>query len=83
MRRHSVSISIEFLDQFNAGTRTNRVRFVKNDSVLVTSGSNKKRTGIVLSIFSLEPVTTYLIEPATEPWGDFQAAESNLEPTES
>jgi len=74
-----VSISIEISDQFNAGTRTNRVRFVKNDSVLVTSGPNKKRTGIVLSIFSLEPVTTYLIEPTKEPWGDFQASESNIE----
>ena len=83
MGRHSVSISNEIQEQFLAGTRTDQVRFVKNDSVLVTSGSNKKRTGIVLSIFSLEPVTTYLIEPATEPWGDFQAAESNLEPTES
>ena len=77
-----MSISIEVLDQFNAGTRTNRVRFVKNDSVLVTSGPNKKRTGIVLSIFSLEPVTTYLIEPTAEPWGDFQASESNIEPIE-
>ena len=74
-----MSISNEIQKQFLAGKRTDQVRFVKNDSVLVTAGSNKKRTGIVLSIFSLEPVTTYLIEPAMEPWGDFQAAESVLE----
>ena len=62
-----------------AGTRTEAVRFVINDAVRTLSGSNKKRTGTVASIFSLEPVTTYLIEPETEPWGDFQAAESDLE----
>ena len=74
-----MSISNEVLDQFSAGTRTETVRFVINDSVRVISGSNKKRTGAVVSIFSLEPVTTYLIEPGTEPWGDFQAAQSDLE----
>lgn len=77
-----MSISDEIQEQFLSGKRTEQVRFVKNDSVLVISGSNKKRTGIVISIFSLEPVTTYLIEPAMEPWGDFQAAESALEPIE-
>ena len=74
-----MSIPTEVLDQFFAGTRTEAVRFVVNDAVRTISGSNKKRTGSVISVFSLEPVTTYLIEPATEPWGDFQAAQSDLE----
>ena len=74
-----MSIPNEVLDQFFAGTRTEAVRFVINDSVRVVSGLNKKRTGAVASIFSLEPVTTYLIEPGAEPWGDFQAAQSDIE----
>jgi hypothetical protein len=74
-----VGIPNEVLDQFLAGTRTEAVRFVINDSVRVISGSNKKRTGAVVSVFTLEPVTTYLIEPGVEPWGDFQAAQSDLE----
>lgn len=74
-----MSIPNEASEQFLAGTRTEAVRFVINDAVLVISGSNKKRTGAVVSIFSLEPVTTYLIEPGAEPWGDFQAAQSDLE----
>jgi hypothetical protein len=74
-----VSIPNEVLEKFLAGTRTEATRFVINDSVRVISGSNKKRTGAVISIFSLEPVTTYLIEPGAEPWGDFQAAQSDLE----
>jgi len=74
-----LAIPNDVLDQFFAGTRTDAVRFVVNDSVRVISGLNKKRTGAVVSIFSLNPVTTYLIEPSVEPWGDFQAAESDLE----
>ena len=74
-----MSIPNEVLDQFFTGTRTELVRFVVNDPVRVVSGLNKKRTGAVVSIFSLEPVTTYLIEPGGEPWGDFQAAQSDLE----
>jgi hypothetical protein len=74
-----LAIPNEVLDQFFAGSRTKAVRFVVNDSVRVISGLNKKRTGAVVSIFSLDPVTTYLIEPAAEPWGDFQAADSDLE----
>jgi hypothetical protein len=77
----AVSIPDEVIDQFSAGTRTDLVRFVRNDAVRVTSGTNKTRTGVVLSIFSLEP-TTYLIEASVEPWGDFQAAESDIEPCE-
>ena len=76
-----MSIPDEVSDQFFAGTRTDLVRFVLNDAVRVTSGANKSRTGAVVSIFSLEP-TTYLIEPGVEPWGDFQAAQSDIELTE-
>lgn len=83
VRRHSVAIPNEVLEQFSAGIRTEAVGFVANDPVRVLLGKNKERTGTVLSVFSLEPVTTYLIEPGAEPWGDFQAAESALELIES
>lgn len=78
-----MAIPNEVLNQFFAGTRTESVRFVVNDSVRVVSGLNKKRTGSVISIFSIDPVTTYLIEPGAEPWGDFQAGEADLELIES
>ena len=74
-----MSIPQDVLDQFTSGTRTDRVRFVFNDSVRTLSGTNKKRTGTIISIFSLDPVTTYVIEPSSEPWGDFQAGEADLE----
>ena len=75
----SLAIPKEIIDQFSSGTRTEAVRFVANDDVRVVSGLNKKRTGVVVSIFSIDPVVTYLIEPSAEPWGDFQAADSDLE----
>ena len=74
-----MTIPREVMDAFLAGTRTDQVRFVVNDKVRVTSGPNKKRTGDIASIFSLEPVTTYLIEANAEPWGSFQAGEAELE----
>ena len=74
-----VSVPNEVLEHFLAGTRTKAVSFVINDTVRVVSGPNKKRSGAVVSIFSLDPVTTYLIEPGSEPWGDFQVAQSDIE----
>ncbi len=73
-----MSIPREIDSQFMAGTRSEQVRFVLNDSVRVTAGSHKGRTGAVVSLFSLDPVT-YLVEPGAAPWGDFQVAQSNLE----
>jgi hypothetical protein len=67
------------MDKFSAGARTESVSFVINDAVQVTRGKNKGRMGAVVSLFSLDPVTTYLVEPGTEPWGDFQSAQSDLE----
>ena len=74
-----MSIPDEVLEQFSTGTRTKAVRFVANGLALVVSGSNKKRKGSVISIFSLEPATTYLVEPSAEPWSDFQVGETDLE----
>jgi hypothetical protein len=65
-------------EAFLSGNRTERVRFVLNDAVRITSGRHKNRTGAVVSVFSLEPVT-YLVEPGAAPWGDFQVAQSDLE----
>jgi hypothetical protein len=74
-----VAIPSEVTDQFNAGTRTESVSFIMNDAVRVTGGKNKGRVGAVVSLFSLDPITTYLVEPSSEPWGDFQASQSDLE----
>lgn len=63
---------------FMAGTRTERVHIVLNDSVRVTTGAHKGRAGSVVSLFSLDPVT-FLVEPGTAPWGDFQVAQADLE----
>ena len=65
-------------EAFIAGTRTEQIRFVLNDGVRITAGRHKDRTGAVVSVFSLDPVT-YLVEPGTAPWGDLQVAESDLE----
>jgi hypothetical protein len=74
-----VSIPTEVMENFNNGVRTDSVRFVMNDVVQVSDRKNKNRTGTIISLFSLEPVTTYLVEPAQEPWGDFQAGQADLE----
>jgi hypothetical protein len=74
-----VQIPNEIIDQFYAGSRTDAVRFVINDTVRVRAGLHAGRTGAVVSIVSLEPEATFLIEPGTEPYGDFQAPQSILE----
>jgi hypothetical protein len=73
-----VSIPREVDDKFRSGSRTEAVVFVLNDAVRVAAGAHKGRTGVVVSLFSLEPVT-YLVEPAAAPWGDFQVSQSDLE----
>jgi hypothetical protein len=74
-----VGIPSDIDEAFMTGTRTEQVRFVLNDAVRVTAGAHKNRTGAVVSVFSLDPVTTYLVEPGAAPWGDFQVAQSDLE----
>ena len=64
---------------FYAGTRTDAVRFVINDSVRIKSGSSSGRIGAVVSIVSLEPETTFLVEPGAEPHGDLCVSQSDLE----
>jgi len=76
--RRAVAIPRDIDDKFSAGMRTEEVRFVLNDAVRVTAGAHKNRTGAVVSLFSLGPVT-YLIEPGAAPWGDFQVAQADLE----
>ena len=73
-----MGIPREVDDQFMSGSRTDVVVFVLNDAVRVTAGAHKGRTGAVVSLFSLDPVT-YLVEPSAAPWGDLQVAQSDLE----
>lgn len=77
-----MSIPTDVMNKFSSGVRTDSVQFVLNDVVRVGDRKNKDRTGTIISLFSLDPVTTYLIEPAKEPWGDFQAGQADLERVE-
>ena len=74
-----MSVSNEVSDQFYAGSRTDQVQFVINDSVRITAGPHANRTGAVISVLSTEPETTFLIEPGEAPWGDLQVSQSKLE----
>jgi hypothetical protein len=47
---------------FFAGKRTNRVPFAINDSVEVTKGPNSGRVGAVISIQTLSPEVTVIVE---------------------
>ena len=55
------------------------MQFVLNDTVRVKTGAHAGRTGAVVSIVSIEPEATFVIEPGTQPYGDFQAPQSALE----
>ena len=69
----------EVSDHFYAGHRTDQVRFVINDAVRIMAGPHAKRTGAVISVLTIEPETTFLIEPGEPPWGDLQVSQSKLE----
>lgn len=72
-------VSDEVNDHFQAGRRTDQVRFVANDTVRITAGPHAKRSGDVISVLTVEPETTYLVEPGEPPWGNLQVSESKLE----
>ncbi len=72
-------IPTEIMDRFFTGTRTDAVRFVYNDAVRVKAGPHAGRTGAVVSLLSLDPEATFLVEPGTRPYGDFEVPESALE----
>jgi len=74
-----VPVPNEINDHFLAGRRTDQVRFVINDTVRITAGPHAKRTGAVISVVTIEPETTFLIEPGESPWGDLQVSQSKLE----
>jgi len=74
-----VPVPDEATEDFDAGRRTEQVRFVINDAVRITAGPHAKRTGAVISLLTTEPETTFLIEPGEPPWGDLQVSQSKLE----
>jgi len=65
-------------DAFFAGKRTANVRVVVNDAVRVTSGPHAGREGAVVSIVTLEPEVTLLVEPGSPPYGDIEVPQSLL-----
>ncbi len=72
-------ISDEINDRFLAGGRTDEIRFTLNDPVRIISGRHAKRVGSVISILTIEPEVTYLIEPGEPPWDNLQISQSRLE----
>ena len=74
-----VPVPDEVNDHFLAGRRTDQVRFAVNDRVRITAGPHAKRTGAVVSVLTIEPETTFLVEPSEAPWGDLQISQSKLE----
>ena len=72
-------ISDEINDLFFAGGRTDEIRFTLNDPVRIISGPHAKRVGAVISILTVEPEVTYLIEPGEAPWDNLQVSQSRLE----
>jgi len=73
-----MSIANEVHARFFEGRRTDEVRFVINDAVNVTSGPHAGRFGAVISILSLNPEVTFLVESLTPPSGDVQVRQSDL-----
>lgn len=74
-----MQISNEVTDRFYAGNRTDTVRFVINDPVRIESNSHAGRTGAVMSIISLVPEATSLVESGSQPHGDLRVPQSDLE----
>ena len=74
-----MQIPTEVTDRFYAGARTEAVQFVINDSVRVKSGPHAGRTGAVVSIVALDPETTFLVEPGTQPYADLRIPQAHLE----
>ena len=72
-------VPTEVNQRFLAGDRTEQVSFVVNDPVRITGGPHKDRKGAVISVATIEPETTYLVEPGESPWGDVQVSQSKLE----
>ena len=73
-----ISVDSDFEQRFFAGDRTDIVRFVINDSVDFEAENGSRRAGAVISIHSLEPEVSYLVEPASEPWGDVIVPQSKM-----
>ena len=74
-----MGVPSEVTDRFYAGDRTSAVRFVINDTVCVKARPHVGRTGAVISIVSLDPEVTFLVELGTPPYGDLRIAQSDLE----
>ena len=72
-----------FDDAFYAGTRSDAVPLVINDSVDITSGPYSGRGGAVISIDCVEPTMTLLVElgdtgeDVVVPIGNLRRDESN------
>ena len=56
------TIPIELQNAFYAGKRSDLVKFIINDAVVITSGENEGCRGAIISIEEVEPEVVYLFE---------------------
>ncbi len=73
-----MSVDSDTEQRFFAGERTDIVMFVINDSVDFEAEDGSRRGGAVISVLSMEPEVSYLIEPGSETWGDVVVPQTRI-----
>jgi hypothetical protein len=73
-----MSISFTTSNKWMAREELPGVRFFRNDSVTITSGSESGQTASVISLIEVEPEAVYLV--ATKHGNDVRVAQSKLSP---
>ena len=65
--------------RFFAGQRTDHVRFVIHDTVIIKEGERAGTEAAVISITALDPEVTFLVEPLAASYGDIELPQSVLQ----
>ena len=68
----------EVNDAFFSGQRSEKIKYIINDTVLVTQGSYKGKEGAVISIEKTEPEVIYIVE-VLDGTGDIVVPQNSLE----
>ena len=68
----------EVNDAFFSGQRSEKIKYIINDTVLVTQGSYKGKEGAVISIEKTEPEVFYIVE-VLDGTGDIVVTQNSLE----
>ncbi len=70
-------ISKEINDAFFRGERSEKIKYVINDTIEVTNGQHKGIEGAVISVETLAPEVTYIVE-CFDGTGDIVIPQKNL-----